>query len=229
MTDVLGQAIYDYYFKLKPAKLWIHNTFGAPDEMPLDVYFRSEFDMPELEWEALRLCKGKVLDIGAGAGSHVLYLQQQMLKATALEISPLACQVMEKRCVQNIINQDVFTYTGKTYDTLLLLMNGIGLAANINGLHHFLQHVKNLLAAGGQILFDSSDVSYLYKKKPAAMNRYYGEIDFRYEYKRQKTGWFTWLYIDQKTMKDIAEQEGFSMKVLYEDDHHQYLAQLTIA
>jgi cyclopropane fatty-acyl-phospholipid synthase-like methyltransferase len=228
MSDVIGHAIYDHYFKLSPGKLWIHNKFGEPDEMPVEVYFRNEFDMPELEWEALRLCKGKTLDIGAGAGSHVLFLQQQNLDATAIEMSPLACSVMARRGVKKIINQNIYDYSGARFDTLLLLMNGIGLTSNIAGLHTFLKHIKTLLNAGGQVLFDSSDVAYLYEKKRRETGRYYGEIDFRYEYKRRKTPWFNWLYVDDKTMKDIAEAEGFAMEVLYEDEHSQYLARLKV-
>ncbi len=226
--DVLGQAIYDFYFRINPSRLLIHNKFGKPDEMPVSVYFRDEDDMPDLELEALLLCRGSILDIGAGAGSHALYLQDRNKDVTALEISQMAALVMKKRGVEKIINDNIFNYAEKQFDTILLLMNGIGLAANLAGLKNFLQHCKNLLAPGGQLLFDSSDVAYLYKRNVPPMVDYYGEIDFRYEYKKQKTPWFSWLYIDRKTLKKIAEQDGWKTEILFDDDHDQYLVRLTL-
>lgn len=228
MTDVLGHAIHDYHYNLSPGKLLIHNKFGAPDQMPVETYFREEEDMPELELKALELCTGKVLDIGAGAGSHALFLQERNIVVTALEISPLASVVMKHRGVKKIITQDIFEHTGEQYSTLLLLMNGIGLVANIAGLRRFLQKVKKLLLPGGQLIFDSSNVAYLYNGKPPAMDHYYGEISFRYEYKKQKTRWFTWLYIDQELLTKIAGEEGWLTSVVYEDGHDQYLAKLTL-
>ena len=228
MTDVLGQAIYDFNFRLNPSKLLIHNKFGLPDIMPVETYFRDEEDMPPLEIMALDLCKGTILDIGAGAGSHALYLQQNKQDVTALEISPLACQVMKNRGVEKIITADINTFSGQQYDTLLLLMNGIGLTANLSGLPIFLDHAKGLLAANAQIIFDSSNVAYLYKKAIRSKSKYYGEIDFRYEYKRQKTPWFTWLYVDQEMLQKIADEAGYQSEILFEDDNDQYLARLTL-
>jgi SAM-dependent methyltransferase len=228
MTDVLGHAIADFYYQTEPKKLWINNRYWAKEVMPVEVYFRDETNMTKLELMALQLCTGKILDIGAGAGSHVLWLQQNKADVTALEISPLACEVMAKRGVTTIINQDIFTYHVERYDTLLLLMNGIGLTANLSGLQSFLQHVKQLLLPGGQLLFDSSDVSYLYDGSVGLSSNYFGVIDYQYQYKKLKTDWFTWLYIDQATLQHIAYDAGFKTEFLMEDENAQYLVRLTL-
>lgn len=228
MTDVLGHAIADFYYQTEPKKLWINNRYWAKEAMPVEVYFRDETNMTKLELMALQLCKGKILDIGAGAGSHVLWLQQNKADVTALEISPLACEVMVKRGVATIINQDIFTYSAERYDTLLLLMNGIGLTANLSGLQHFLEHIKQLLQPGGQLLFDSSDVSYLYDGSVGLSSNYFGVIDYQYQYKKLKTDWFTWLYVDQATLQHIAYDAGFKTEFLMEDENAQYLVKLTM-
>ncbi len=228
MTDVLGHAIADFYYKTEPKKLWINNKYWAKEEMPVEVYFRDETNMTKLELMALQLCKGKILDIGAGAGSHVLWLQQKKNDVTALEISPLACEVMKARGVTTIYNQDVFTFNEERYDTLLLLMNGIGLTANLSGLQNFLQHIKQLLQPGGQLLFDSSDVSYLYDGSVGLSCNYFGVIDYQYQYKKLKTDWFTWLYVDQATLQHIAYDAGFKTEFLMEDENAQYLVRLTL-
>lgn len=228
MSDVLGQAIWDYYYESKPGKLWIYNTYGPKEEMPVDIYFRDEDDMPELELAALALCRGSILDIGAGAGSHALLLQQKGLDVTAMDISAKAAEVMEVRGVEKVLQDDIFLYKQQRFDTLLLLMNGIGLTGTVTKLRIFLQHAKKLLAPGGQLIFDSSDIAYLYEGKLPDDGSYYGELSYEYAYKGKKSGWFTWLYIDKNTLAQIAEQEGWQTEVIMEDSNQQYLARVTI-
>jgi len=229
MGDILGQAIWDYYHKNKPAKLWIHNTYGPKEEMPVSVYFRNGGDMPPLELIALAQCRGTILDIGAGAGSHALFLQAQGLDVTAMDISPKAAQVMSARGVAQVVQADIFLYNEKKYDTLLLLMNGIGLAGSITKLRIFLRHAKNLLLPGGQLVFDSSDIAYLYEGSLPYNGIYYGELAYEYAYKGQKSGWFNWLYIDKATLTKTAIAEGWETEILFDDGADQYLAKLTQA
>jgi SAM-dependent methyltransferase len=228
MNDILGQAIHDHFYNNQPTKLWIHNQYGPKEEMPVDVFFREREDMPELELTALTECSGKVLDIGAGAGSHALLLQQKGFDVTALDISALAVAVMQARGVTKALEADIFSYRQQGYDTLLLLMNGIGLTGSLPNLKTFLQHAKTLLKPGGQLLFDSSDVAYLYEDGLPAGDKYYGELAYQYEYKKQRTDWFNWLYVDKKTLTGIAWAENFSVEILYEDEYDQFLARLRL-
>lgn len=228
MSDIFGQALYDSFKNDKPAKLWIHNKYGPKEEMPVDVYFRTEDDMPDLELKALELCRGAVLDIGAGTGSHALLLQERGFNVAALDISPLAVQIMKARGVASASEADIFKYTGEQYDTIILLMNGIGLCGNIERFHLFLQHTKDLLKPGGQLLFDSSDIAYLYDAHPPAGDTYYGELWYQYAYKGKRTDWFQWLYIDADTLIKVAGEEGWATEIVYEDDMDQYLARLMV-
>ena len=226
MVDVLGQAIFDHYHQLPPATLWIHNQYGPKEDMPVDTFFRDADDMPDLELFAINECRGKVLDIGAGAGSHALLLQDRGVNVTAIDISPLAVKVMQERGIKKAFEADIYTYHTGKFDTLLLLMNGIGLAGDLNGLKTLLEHLKSLLNPNGQILFDSSDITYLYEGK-LPTDKYYGEIAYQYQYKKLKTDWFKWLYIDEQTLTLIANKVGFGVDVLVEDEYGQYLARLT--
>lgn len=225
--DIYGQALQDYFIGKRNNKLWLNNNYGEPEEMPVEVFFRDENEMPETELLALDLCRGKILDIGAGAGSHALILQQQNLAVTALEISPDAVEVMKKRGVKTVLQQDIYQYKNEKFDTLLLLMNGIGLTQNLAGLDRFLQHAKTLLLPGGQLIFDSSDISYLYDEIPLPKNKYYGEISYQYQYKNQLGDWFNWLYIDQKTLVKTASKNGWDCEILHEDETGLFLAKLT--
>jgi SAM-dependent methyltransferase len=251
MKDVLGQALTDYHHdRRSTGKLWVHNKYGPKEEMPVPVYFRRAADMPELEWVALQQCKGRILDIGAGAGSHALVLQQMGLDVTALDISPLAAAVMNDRGVEKILQQDFFlleedggqsggsgfghdSRSGQGggirpdpdggFDTLLLLMNGIGLSGTLDGLRLFLAKARGLLRPGGRLIFDSSDIAYLYEGKIPTGKNYYGEILYQYEYKNQRSDWFHWLFIDGTTLAETAGREGWKTEVLFADEWDQYL------
>lgn len=226
IKDVLGSAIADYHHKTSTSKskLWVHSKYGPREEMPVEVYFRPADDLPELEWRALTQCRGRILDIGAGAGSHALFLQQSGMNVTALDISPKAARVIKARGVQKVLNNDFFQLRAYTkYDTLLLLMNGIGLAGTLAGLHQFLQKARTLLRPGGQLIFDSSDIAYLYNEKPPKGEPYYGEVLYQYEYRRQRSAWFHWLFIDKKTLSSIAHAEGWKIQLLFKDRSGQFL------
>ncbi len=222
--DLPGIAISDFHFKKAKTKLFVHDTFGPKVEMPISVYFREWKEMPELEKKAINLCSGKVLDIGAGAGSHALELQKTT-EVTALEISPNACEVMRDRGVKNVICEDIFKFQGEKFDTLLLLMNGIGLCGDIVGLRKFLRHARTLLEPGGRLIFDSCDIIYMYEETPLPIF-YYGEVQCKYEYADELTSWFKWLYIDSLMLSKIAKEEGWKSEVVATDNQFQYLVVL---
>jgi len=226
--DVFGEALKDQFSKPPSETLWVHNSYDEPEEMPVDIYFREEREMPDLELKALNLCKGKVLDVGAGVGSHALVLQRRGFDVTGMDISAAAVDIMKQRGLKKAIEGNILKYSGETFDTLLFMMNGIGLTGTIGGLTSFLKAVKSMLNAGGQLVFDSSDLSYLYQEVAFPLNGYYGEVSFRYEYKSVKGAWFKWIYVDQQTLKSLAEKQGWIVEIVFEDDQDQYLARLSL-
>jgi len=133
---------------------------------------------------------------------------------------------MQERGVKNPQLQDFFQVKEK-YDTLLFMMNGIGLTGTLQGFEMFLEKAKSLLKPKGQLLFDSSDISYLYDDMPMPTNQYFGEISYCYEYKKEKGNWFNWLYIDPTTLQRLSKQHGWNCKIVFHDEDDQYLAQLT--
>jgi len=226
--DVYGTALQEYYAGKVNEKLWLQTNYGEPEEMPIDVFFRGQEDMPDLELYALGLCYGEILDIGAGVGSHSLILQNLGFDVTALEISASLCNIMKQRSIKNIFNEDIFSFTAQKFDTLLLLMNGIGLTGNLDGFRKFLQHAKLIIKPGGQLIFDSSDIGYLYEEIPKPDYNYFGEISYRYQYKEMEGEWFKWLYIDQDVLLEETAKLGWTSQIIYENEDDHYLTRLIL-
>ena len=226
--DVFGKALTDFYKTGEADTLWLNNSYDEPEEMPVDFFFRDDEEMPVLELRALQMCTGKVLDIGAGVGSHALVLQAFNVDVTAIDVSEAAVKIMSDRGVKKALHQDIFNYTEK-FDTILMLMNGIGLTGTLHGFKDFLIKLKSLVNPDGQVLFDTSDIAYLYADLPKPQNQYYGEVSYQYEYKGEKGNWFNWLYIDQKTIAEIAKETGWVSEIVFDDDEDQYLVRLVSA
>jgi len=230
--DPLEMAFSDYLSGDESATIVINSNKTTPEEVAVEYFFRSFNEMPKLEQKALSLCRGRVLDVGAGAGSHSLFLQQEGVDVKALEIKQGLVEIMKIRGVNKVVHSDIYKFGNETFDTLLLMMNGIGFTANFKGLEEFLQHSRKLLNQGGQIILDSSDILYLYEEEDGSYlidlnENYYGQVEYYFEYKGMKGEKFNWLFIDFHQLMTFAEEAGFNCELIFEDEHYNYLAQLT--
>ena len=223
--DPMGKAITEYHRTGKADRLRVFSPLFEEDEIPLATLFRSYETMPKIEQKALDMAKGKVLDVGAGAGCHSLVLQERSLDVTAIDISPLSVETMRERGVRKVMEQDFFTLEGN-YDTILMLMNGIGIVGTLERMPELFKQIDKILASEGQLLCDSSDISYVFDDDMPDMD-YYGEQSFWMQYKDTIGEPFPWLYIDAETLRKVAEANGFNAEVVAEGDHYDYLARIT--
>lgn len=234
MKDLFGKAILDFQTNNTPENLITETSISEEDEMSVAYLFRDFSEMPKLEQHALELAKGKVLDIGCGAGSHSLYLQNvRNLDITAIDISKNAVEACQLRGltsakVTNILDLD----TNEKFDTILLLMNGTGIFGTLKETDKYLQKLKSLLHPNGQILIDSSDIIYMFDEDEdgayeVPANGYYGELEFLLSYKGEKENSFPWLYLDYNTLQNAAFANGLQCELVLEGEHYDYLAKLS--
>jgi len=233
--DPLGHALIDYQRGKTDATLTVYSNVAEEEPLPAAYFFRNLWEMPELERQALEECQGRILDLGAGAGCHTLELQSRGFEVKAVDASEGAVEVMQARGVREVVRHDIFdaTLSHEKYDTLLMLMNGLGLVGTLEGLEKFLRHARTLLAPGGQILATSSDISYLYEDEEGALvfdlnGPYYGEVTYTMHYGEQQGEPFFWLFADASIVQDYAEEAGYEVAFLGEDEQHQYLVRLTL-
>jgi SAM-dependent methyltransferase len=185
--------------------------------------------MNAAELEALNRCKGRVLDVGAGAGCHALALQQRGMDVLALERSTLSCEVIRARGVRKVGEADVMSLSGQQFDTILLLMNGFGIAGTEDGLVGLLGHLKTLLAPGGRILGDSTDIRY-FKEESATLDLSAGspcEVEFEVRCDR-KTQVFPWIYPDEVLLEVLAEEAGLQYQTVMHTDDYHFLCELYV-
>ncbi|PIB34774.1 hypothetical protein BFP72_04825 [Reichenbachiella sp. 5M10] len=226
MKDLHGRAILDYYKKETPSPLILHNSYGEPEEMPVEVFFREAEDFSELENCAIAHCYRKVLDLGAGAGAHALLLQALDFEVTALDNSPGCVETMQKSGIQHVIETDYRDHQGK-YETILMLMNGLGIAGKLSGVKDLLLYCQSLMTPKGNIIVDSSDISYLYEEEGISKPEgYLGEVRYRYEYKTEQDEWFDWVYVDPETLTQIVHEIGMEIEIIMTDENDQYLAKI---
>jgi SAM-dependent methyltransferase len=239
MKDLFGKAILDFQTNNSPEDLITETTISDEDEMSVAYLFRDFSGMPKLEQQALLLSNGKVLDVGCGAGSHSLYLQNEKnLEVTAIDVSNNAVEACQLRGVSNVNKIDILEYNSdEKFDTILLLMNGTGIFGKLENVSKYLQKLKSLMTENGQILIDSSDIIYMFDEDDSEDSEggkwysgpaYYGELEFTISYKGEKEVPFPWLYMDYNTLRNAAIANGLQCELILEGDHFDYLARLTL-
>ncbi|HEY9620932.1 MAG TPA: class I SAM-dependent methyltransferase [Crinalium sp.] len=208
-----GAALMDC-FRGDTSAILICYQDGVRDDVPASFWLREAID--PLETLALELCRGHVLDVGAGAGLHSLELQRRGIEVTAIDVAPECVTIMRERGVRNAEVADLYEFEGGPFDTIACLCNGLDKVGRLTDLPRFLDRMRQLLAPGGQLIADSFDVRIgadescladLARKTEAG--RYFGELDLRFEYKGQSGAPFSVLQVDYETLAQIAGQNGW--------------------
>lgn len=235
MKDLFGKAILDYQTNNSPEAILTETDISETEEMDVAYLFRTFKEMPEIEQKALKHCSGKVLDVGCGAGTHALYLQNQGFDVKAIDISPAAIEACKLRGIKQAEVKNILELKGEKFDTILLLMNGTGIFGRLINTTTYLSHLKSLLNPGGQILIDSSDLIYMFDEDedggkwiPMDNKEYYGELVFSIAYKGETEEPFDWLYLDFNTLQNAAHGNNLNCELLSEGDNFDYLAKLYI-
>ncbi|MDM8560700.1 methyltransferase domain-containing protein [Candidatus Parabeggiatoa sp. HSG14] len=208
-----GQAQwFDYFYhgSKVPSMTLCSSMYLEPSDAQIEVVKRT-----------VALCRGKILDIGAGGGFAALILQDSGMDVTALDISTYCVKAMESIGVNNCVIGDIREYKESKYDTLILLDSVLGCAGSIEGISILLKHLSTLLLDGGQILLHDGMVE-------SGVRVF--EWSGYFQYKHYLGESFQWCNISADKLTEIAGQIGLDVTLPYEDDiEGRYLARLVFS
>lgn len=227
--DIFGLAFNDYLKGNSDGIITVEMEISEPEELPVSYFFRNFQQMPEWEQKALDACSGRILDVGAGAGSHSLYLQGKGLDVTAIDLSPGAVACMIERGVEQVSAANFFQFEEGRFDTILFLMNGAGMAEKMDKLPELLKKAGSMLTPRGSIFIESTDLLYMFEEEDGSVmidlaGAYYGEITYQLSYEKVKGIPFPWLFVDYENLADAASDVGLSCELFYRGDNDNYIA-----
>lgn len=211
-------------------ELRLRSSLGEDEALPVEFFFRGEDRMLDFERYALDLCRGRILDLGAGAGPHTLALQAKGQRVVAVEGSSPLAGLLKARGTASVVCADFRYWWRGGFDTVLMLMNGLGPVGSLAGLRRFLAHARRFLAPGGQFLIDGAEAAPGVPRGttpwPPAGD-YVGQAWIELSYAGRTGRPFRELYVDLETLARVAAAANWRCEVAFEGDEGAYLARLT--
>ncbi len=216
----------------RPVIELVERDDGFLQGAPAARYLAAPADWLDFDRRAVDLARGRVLDIGVGAGRVALELQRRGLAVTGLDISPGCVEVARARGVRDLVCSTVDDHTGR-YDTFLLLGNNLGLLENRQRAPAFLAALAALAAPGARIVgqgtdpYRSSDEVHLaYHEGNHRRGRLGGQLTVRIRYRNIATGWFDYLLCSPDELATLLTGTAWRIETIDDADAPQYLAVL---
>jgi SAM-dependent methyltransferase len=217
-SDAFGHALMDH-FKGKETYEILERDDGFFDSADIGkIYFSEYRNWTAQTRQALRYARGKVLDIGCGAGRHSLYLQSKGLDVLGVDISPLAIKVSKLRGLKraHVVSITQLSFREKSFDTILMMGNNFGLLGNSKRAKWLLSRFYKMTSDNGIMIAQALDP---YKTNDPAHKDYHefnrkrgrpgGQLRLRVRYRNYKTPWFDYLFVSQEEMNSILEGSGW--------------------
>lgn len=232
INDIYGQEVWSHFQGTSAHEfLEREDGFKWPPEN-VEVYFYKYSKWSPDEKMAIHFAKGRILDVGAGAGRVSLYLQQLGLKVTAIEPSPLAVKVCKLRGVKDarrLSLEKILSSGTESFETIVMFGNNFGLFENASRAKYLLNKLGGITSPEALILAQSSDP---YKTRKPKHLKYYtfnrqrgrmaGQFKIRLRLKETVGGWFEYLFVSKKEMKDILTGTGWKIKRFFDSDQSLY-------
>ncbi|KPJ61020.1 MAG: hypothetical protein AMJ46_03275 [Latescibacteria bacterium DG_63] len=231
--DAIGHEFLDFYRGQAVSEI-VERDDGYVEPTPsTKMYFAQYRDWPPHERKAIRYARGRVLDVGCGAGRHSLYLQQKGLKVLGADVSPLGIKVCKLRGLREakVMNVTQVSRNLGLFDTVLMLGNNFGLFENSNRARWLLRRFRGLTSERGRIIaetvnpYDTTNRCHLrYHKLNRKRGRMPGQIRLRVRYQTYATPWFDYLFVSKPEMRRILQGTGWAVKRFIDSRGPMYIA-----
>ncbi len=215
--DAYGHALLDHYEGKRGWAVIIERDDGNIDvDIAIPDYFSEKWHAPDRE--ALKLVRGRVLDVGAGAGRVSLYLQKKGHDVVAIDNSPSMVKLLKKRGVKDarlLPFKQIDDRIG-AIDSVVMWGNNFGLFGRAKGARAMLRRLKKLTSPGARIIAQTVDiyntkepVHLAYHRFNRERGRMPGELRIRVRYKTMISPWFDYIMVSPDEMAEIADGTGW--------------------
>jgi SAM-dependent methyltransferase len=224
-ADLFGLALHDF-IQGTCALGVLERDDGLTAPGVAHAFYVAEFDdWPRPEQEAIALARGRIIDVGCGAGRVALHLQKSGQDVVSLDSSPLAIATARFRGAANTwcASVDDLTATAHVFDTFVLFGNNLGVFGTPAGLRWALTQWARRAPSGARILAES--VSPVDGGAPAMSSDYCrrnrnrgfmpGQLRARIRYKNMVGPWFFWLFLAPLELDRLLPGTGWRRTHLF--------------
>ena len=231
--DALGHGMLDFLHGQVAGEIierddGLIDTPGGPA-----AYFAEYREWPSIEKKAMRYVKGRVLDIGCGAGRHLLHLQDKGLDSVGIDVSPLAVEVCKRRGVRDARLMSIGQVSGPlgAFDTIVMMGHNFGLFGGFEKARRLLRRFHRLTTGRGRIVattldpYETDDPHHLeYHERNRSLGRMGGQVRLRVRYKRYRGAWFDYLFVSRSEMEGILAGTGWAVRRFIDSGGANYAA-----
>ncbi len=233
--DAFGQEVYAFWRGEKQITEIVERDDGLIDVTPGPRFYFAEYsDWPKHEKQAIRFARGRVLDIGCGAGRCLLYLKSKGLDVVGLDVSPLAVKVCRERGIKDVVVRSI-TQIGPamgTFDTIVMFGNNFGLFGSFDRARRLLRAMHRMTAPKARVIAGSTDPygatipeeHLSYHRHNRRLGRMAGQVRIRVRFRKYSSPWFDYLLVSQDEMRAILDGTGWKIARLFPSDGHSYCA-----
>ncbi len=236
--DAQGHAIYDLFLGKSDGVEIVERDDGyiSAGVYGLNYYFSSYPDWMVPDRQGMRYVRGRVLDIGCGAGRVSLYLQKEGHDVVAIDNSSFAVKTARERGVKDVREMSITEINTKmgVFDTIVMYGNNFGLLASFDQARHRLKRLRGMTSEKGRIVasvgnpYKTDEPEHLnYHRRNKEKGRLSGQLRLRIRYKNLKGPWFDYLFASPEEIEKIVDRTGWRvLKVLEEEADFRYVVVL---
>jgi len=188
---------------------------------------------PPRQRRAMRLARGRVLDVGSGGGRVTLHLQEREQEVVAIDNSPLAVEACRRRGVLDarVLPIEHVDDSLGVFDTIVMFGNNLGLLGGAARGKRLLRRLHRISAPRARILgetldpYATDDAAHLaYHERNRRRGRMGGQIRIRVRYRDYATPWFDFLFLSRDELEELLEGTGWGLRRTIEDEPPLYVA-----
>ncbi len=225
-TDLFADALWKLY-ETGRVTLHVEREDGYRDTEDLGWYLTNYAGFPKYEKQALKYARGRVLDIGCGAGRHALVLQRRGLQVTAIDRSPRVIELAQTRGVKDARITDAcgkLPFRAGEFDTVVLFGKNLGICGTPAKFQRMLRELHRVTSKRARILGttrmpNTTDPAHRrYLTENCKRGRAIGQIRLRLEMDGRRGPWFDLLLLSPTDLLQLAAKEGWELAHVFAPD-----------